>query len=156
MDIKLHGKVYKHIIDAVQANYGRHTRPWKYDNTRIAMARAAKAERDANEAYPISLHEALSDVVLEWCWSNYKKTGKDDLEKIFRKLWQFNKKWLLIAENHTADQIVGQMDKDATSEINALCFNNVKEDDIRAQRVTDLYAAVMEYIFEIAKNDGCE
>ena len=153
IDIKLHGKVYKHIIDAVQANYGRHTRPWKYDNTRIAMARAAKAEHDANKAYPIGLHEALSDVILEWCQHKYKEAGKEDITKVFQRLWQFNKKWLLIAENHTADQIMGQMDNEATNEINAICFGNVSKDSERANRVTDLYAAVMEYVVEMAKDE---
>ena len=154
MDIKLHGKVYKHIVDAVQANYGRHTLPWKYDNARIAMARAAKAERDENEAYPINLHEALSDVVLRWCQSGYRETGKDDITKVFQKLWQFNKKWLLIAETHTADQIMGQMDSEAANEIRSICYGNVSKDSERANRVTDLYAAVMEYVVEMAKDDG--
>lgn len=158
IDIKMYGRVYKHVTDAIKQNYGRHTLPWKYDDTKNAL-RKSKEKECEDCAYPEYLHEALSDIVLRWCAAGYEGTGEADIYNIFVELWKFTKRWLLVAENHTADEIMTQMDQDATEEISKLC-NNYPDCDLtdaiktRTQRITDLYVAVMESVVMVAKEDG--
>ena len=108
IDVKPYGKVYKHITESAQANFGKHTLPWKYNKTRDAMLKTAVEEYKADPTYPIQLHEALSDVVLRWCFDGYYQTDKDDLTKIFQQLWAFHKRWLTAGETHTASEIMTQ------------------------------------------------
>jgi len=153
VDVKMYGRVYQHITDAIQKHYGRYTLPWKYDSTRAAMVNAAIIEYKNNTAYPTLLHEALADVVLRWCWDEYRRTGKEDLMGIFHRLWNFQKKWLLIAENHTAEEIASPMDKEAADEISEICGDSNKDFNERTKYVTDLYVAVMESVILASKED---
>lgn len=156
VDVKMYGRVYQHITDAIQKHYGRYTLPWKYDSTRAAMVNAAIIEYKNNTAYPTLLHEALSDVVLRWCWNGYKQTGKEDLMRIFHQLWAFQKKWLLIADNHTAQEITSPMNLDATNEIAQICGEANKDFDERTRKVTDLYVAVMESVILASKEEPAD
>lgn len=154
--IKQYGRIYKHITEAVQSNFGRYTMPWKFDKTKIEIAKAAMVEYDADKRYPLHLHEALSDITLRWCWDGYKQTGKEDIVKIFQKLWIFHKKWMLIAEEHTVEEIIKQMDMEATNDINELCGGTYKDFEYRTENVISLYRVVMEHVISIAREDAAD
>ena len=157
--IKQCGKIYKHITDAVKANYGRYSLPWKYDALKAAIVKSKDAEVNTDIGYPVDLHEAFGDIVLRWCAEGYPDTGEDDIYKIFLQLWKFHKKWMLFADTHTASEITAPMDKEATDQIAELCsksnYANTKE---RRSKITSLYVAVMSYVIDIAKEEpeDCE
>lgn len=153
IDVKQYGRVYKHITEAVNANFGKYTLPWKYGKTRDTMLKDALGEYNADSTYPIRLHESLSDITLRWCFDGYPQTEKEDITKIFHTLWQFHKRWMLMAEEHTANQIMTQMNKEATDCIANLCSGINETFDKRKEKVTDLFVAVMEHVVEIAKEE---
>ena len=153
IDVKPYGKVYKHITESAQANFGKYTLPWKYGKTRDAMLKTAVEEYKADPTYPIQLHEALSDVMLRWCFDGYYQTDKDDLTKIFQQLWVFHKRWLTAGETHTASEIMTQMNAEATDHISKICSGINQDFSKRKEKVTDLYCVVMEHAIEMAKEE---
>ena len=153
LDIRQHGRVYRHIVEAVESNYGKHTLPWKYDKTKNAILKATLVEYNADHNYPIQLQEALSDVVLRWCWEGYHQTDKDDITAIFHALWAFHKKWLLTAEKNPASKITQAMNKEATDTIANLCGGINSSLDKRKEKITDLFVVVMEHVIEKAMDE---
>lgn len=153
IDVKPYGKVYKHITEAVSENYGKHTLPWKYGKTRDAMLKSAVEEFKADSTYPIQLHEALSDIVLRWCFDGYPQTEAEDITTIFQTLWQFHKRWMLAADEHTAGQIMTYMNKEATDHIAKMCGGVNEAYEKRREKIQDLFVAVMEHVLEIAKEE---
>lgn len=151
IDIKQCGRVYKHINDAIQNNYSRHTLPWAFDGTKNTILKSKELEKEADAAYPEEFHEAIGDVILRWCFDGYKDTGKNDLYKILLKLWQFHKKWLLYVDSDNKID-VKKMDEDAAKEISALCNEKDKDGyhEYRTNKITDLYVAVMEHVLGVA------
>ena len=153
IDVKPYGKVYKHITEAVSENFGKHTLPWKYGKTRDAMLKSAVEEYKADNTYPIQIHEALSDVVLRWCFEGYIQTDAEDITRIFQALWQFHKRWMIAAEEHTASQMMTYMNKEATDYISKLCGGINETFDKRKEKITDLFVAVMEHVVEMAREE---
>lgn len=153
IDVKPYGKVYKHITEAVAENFGKHTLPWKYGKTRDAMLKSAVEEYKADNTYPIQIHEALSDIVLRWCFDGYPQTDAKDVTKIFQALWQFHKRWLTAAETNTANQIMTYMNKEATEYISKLCGGIYESYDKRREKVQDLFVVAMEHAIDMAKED---
>lgn len=157
MDIKTYGKVYKHITDAINRNFGQHTLPWKFDDLKCDLRRTKEKECE-DGTYPEELHEALSDMVLRWCFHGFKGTGKEEIYKIFIQLWKFHKRWLLRAAEHTAGEIIPLMDQEAANEISGLCSDDPdsKYHDLRMDCITGLYEAVMESVVGEAKEDNVD
>ena len=150
IDVKPYGNVYKHIVEAVSDNFGKYTIPWKYNKTVNAMLKTAVDEYKADNTYPIQLHEALSDVVLRWCFEGYTQTDKDDFTAIFQSLWKFHKRWMLIAEVNTASKISQMMNKEATDLIANLCGGINQTYDKRKEKITDLFVVVMTHVIDMS------
>lgn len=153
IDVKPYGKVYKHITETVSDNFGKHTLPWKYDKTKDKMLKLAVEEYKADNTYPIQLHEALSDIVLRWCFEGYQQTDAEDITKIFQMLWQFHKRWMIAAEDNTASQMMTYMNKEATDNIVNMCGGINESFDKRKEKIQDLFVAVMEHVVEMAKEE---
>lgn len=152
-DVKPYGKIYKYITETVEKNFGKHTLPWKYENTRTALLKAATDEYNADNTYPIRLQESMTDVVLRWCFDGYPQTEPTDILKIFQVLWAFHKKWLIAGETYTASEIMTQMNKEATDLIEELCGGINTGFEKRKEKVQDLFVVAMEHAIEMAKEE---
>ena len=150
IDIKQYGRIFGDISNAVQNNYGRYTRPWKYDDTKAAIVNARDLEFGCDPKYPVNLHEGLADIILRWCDDGYRDTGKEDLYNILIRLWKFTKRWLLIIQEHKTADIAAAMDKEATDQIADICGGNQKDYVVRTKRVTDLYTVTMMHLISLA------
>lgn len=153
IDIKQHGRVYKHIVEAVEENFGKHTLPWKYDRTKNAILKSTLDEYNADHSYPTQLQEALSDVALRWCFDGYPQTDKEDITAIFQSLWKFHKKWMQIAQVNPASKITQQMNAEATDMIANLCGGIYQDFGKRKEIITELCVVIMEHVIEISLDE---